>query len=84
MSPEVYVVREETPTDLASIREMNRQAFNGYAEAELVDRLWTSGAVLVPLVAVAEGRSSATSSSAIFPSTPDRRSLTPPRLRRWP
>ncbi|SPE35387.1 hypothetical protein SBA6_450004 [Candidatus Sulfopaludibacter sp. SbA6] len=42
-----FQVREEAPADYDAIRDLNRQAFNGDAEAELVDRLRTSGAVIV-------------------------------------
>jgi putative acetyltransferase len=49
------VIREEIPADHDAIREVNRQAFNGDAEATLVDRLRASGAVIVSLVAVQNG-----------------------------
>jgi len=47
-------IREETPADHAPILEVNRQAFGGDAEANLVDRLQNSGAVVVSLVAAAD------------------------------
>jgi putative acetyltransferase len=45
-------IREELPADHATIREVNRQAFGGDAEANLVDRLRNSGAVIISLVAI--------------------------------
>lgn len=49
------VIREEIPADHDAVRDVNRQAFNGDAEADLVDRLRASGAVIVSLVAVKNG-----------------------------
>ena len=46
------LIREEIPADHDAVRDLNRQAFGGTAEAELVDRLRTRGAVIVSLVAV--------------------------------
>ena len=45
-------IREETPSDLPGIRYVNEQAFDGPAEARLVDMLRASGKVVVSLVAV--------------------------------
>jgi len=47
-----FQIREEIPADHDAVRELNRQAFNGDAEVELVERLRTSGAVIVSLMAV--------------------------------
>ncbi len=49
------MIREEDPADHDAIRNLNRQAFDGDAEATLVDRLRASGAVIVSLVAVENG-----------------------------
>jgi putative acetyltransferase len=46
------VVREEIPEDYEAIRNLNRLAFGGNEEAELVDRLRSTGIVLVSLIAV--------------------------------
>jgi putative acetyltransferase len=48
-------IREEIPDDYASVRELNRTAFEGEAEGELVDRLRNDGSVVVSLVAVEGG-----------------------------
>jgi putative acetyltransferase len=45
-------IREETPEDVAAVREVNRQAFGQDEEGALVDALRASGAVLLSLVAV--------------------------------
>src|SRR5205823_7859291 len=45
-------VREEIPSDCNAIRELNRLAFGGDEEAELVDRLRSAAIVLASLVAV--------------------------------
>ena len=50
-----FLVHEELPDDHDAIHEVNRQAFNGDAEAILVNRLRTSGAIVVSLVAVKNG-----------------------------
>lgn len=47
----MLTVREETPGDYDSIREVNRLAFGSEAEARLVDRLRADGLVIVSLVA---------------------------------
>lgn len=49
-------VREETPADLESIREINRQAFGREDEARLVDVLRDGGYVRLSLVAEEGGR----------------------------
>jgi putative acetyltransferase len=51
----VYV-REETPQDHEAIREVNRLAFKGEEEAQLVDRLRADGLVVASLVAVEDGQ----------------------------
>ncbi|MGH9720547.1 MAG: GNAT family N-acetyltransferase [Bryobacteraceae bacterium] len=48
-------IREETPHDLEAIREINRLAFLGDAEARLVERLRSEGLALVSLVALDGG-----------------------------
>ena len=45
-------VREEIPEDYEAIRNLNRLAFGGDLEAELVDRLRSAGVVVLSLVAV--------------------------------
>ena len=50
-----FLVHEELPDDHDAIHEVNRQAFSGDAEAILVNRLRTSGVVIVSLVAVTNG-----------------------------
>ena len=49
------LVREETPNDLGIIREINRQAFGGEAEVQLIDRLRADGDVVLSLVAQIDG-----------------------------
>ena len=46
------LIREEIPGDYDAVRELNHTAFEGEAEAQLVDRLRSDGAVIVSLVAV--------------------------------
>src|SRR5712691_5063009 len=46
------VVREEIPEDYEAIRNLNRLAFGGNGEAELVDRLRSTGIVVISLVAI--------------------------------
>lgn len=46
------VIRQETPDDLAAIRQVNEQAFGRPAEANLVDALRAHGKMLLSLVAV--------------------------------
>jgi putative acetyltransferase len=48
----MLVVREETAADHAAIGEVNRLAFGGNEEAEIVDRLRSAGLVVASLVAV--------------------------------
>ena len=38
-------IRQEMPPDIAAIHRVNAAAFGQSAEADLVDRLWTSGAL---------------------------------------
>jgi putative acetyltransferase len=45
-------VRPEEPGDAAAIRRVNQSAFDGYAEADLVDALRTAGAITLSMVAV--------------------------------
>src|SRR5437899_584220 len=49
------LIREEIPDDYDAIREVNRQAFQGDVEAQLVYRRRTGGAVIASLVAVQDG-----------------------------
>ena len=49
------LIREEHPGDCAAIREVNRVAFEGDAEAQLVDALRKSGVELISLVAEEQG-----------------------------
>src|SRR5712691_7122585 len=46
------VVREEIAADYDAIRELNRIAFGGSDEAEIVDRLRSTGIVVASLVAI--------------------------------
>jgi putative acetyltransferase len=48
-------IREEQPADVAAIRHVNRQAFDQEQEGRIVDALRERGAVLLSLVAVANG-----------------------------
>jgi len=48
------LIREEIADDHDAVRALNRTAFKGEAEAQLVDRLRNDGAVVVSLVAVEE------------------------------
>jgi len=48
-------IRDERPTDIATIREVNREAFGQEQEGRLVDALRTNGAALLSLVAVIDG-----------------------------
>ena len=52
----MFTVREELPSDVAAIREVNRAAFGGEEEARLVDVLRSSACVLASYVAVAGER----------------------------
>jgi putative acetyltransferase len=49
------VICEETPKDYEAIGNLNRLAFGGNEEAELVDRLRSTGFVVVSLVAIENG-----------------------------
>ena len=49
-------IRDETGADFDSIREVNRLAFGGGAEARLVDRLRAEGLVIASLVAEQQSR----------------------------
>jgi putative acetyltransferase len=51
-----FVVREEQPDDIPSIREVNQRAFGQDQEANIVDALRANGAALLSLVATVEGR----------------------------
>jgi putative acetyltransferase len=51
----VFVIREEQPGDEAPIRDVNRQAFGGDAEAHLIERLREESMVSASLVAVRDG-----------------------------
>ena len=48
----MFTVREEAPSDLSEIREVNRAAYGTDYEANRTDRLRSSGDVTVSLVAV--------------------------------
>jgi putative acetyltransferase len=49
-------IRNERPDDVEAICAVNRRAFGQDQEADLVDALRAAGAVLVSLVAIANGR----------------------------
>ncbi|MBK5293497.1 MAG: N-acetyltransferase [Acidobacteriia bacterium] len=49
-------IRDETPADWGDISTINRLAFHGDEEAELVGRLRASGLVIASLVAIEGGR----------------------------
>ncbi len=49
-------VRPEKPEDIPAIRNVNRRAFGGAAEAELVDALRRNGKTVISLVAEDGGR----------------------------
>ena len=50
------VVREEEPTDIAAVRDVNERAFGRADEADLVDKLRDRRKVTLSLVAVKDGR----------------------------
>src|SRR5512139_3078380 len=50
------IIRREEPQDLAAIRFVNEQAFDGSAEANAIDLLRDRGAVTLSLVAVIDER----------------------------
>lgn len=49
-------IREETPADVAAIRDLNARAFGQAQEGNIVDALRSNGAVLLSLVATSNGR----------------------------
>jgi putative acetyltransferase len=49
-------VREEHPSDIATIRDLNRRAFGQDQEGNIVDALRSNGAALLSLVATLNGR----------------------------
>ncbi len=49
------LVREESPTDITAIHRLNAAAFDSDAEARLVDRLRSNGALSLSLVAELDG-----------------------------
>jgi len=49
------LIREETPEDREVIRAVNRLAFGGDAEGNLIDRLRSDGDILLSLVAQVDG-----------------------------
>lgn len=55
MSPDALRIRQELPADVAGIRRVNRLAFGGDDEAQLVDALRDEGYVQLSLVAVTGG-----------------------------
>ncbi len=52
----VIEIREESPDDIAAIREVNRLAFGQGLEGQVVDALRANGGVLLSLVAVSDGK----------------------------
>ncbi len=52
-SPAELLIRPERPQDIPAIHALNLAAFNGPAEADLVDRLRSADALLLSLVAEA-------------------------------
>jgi putative acetyltransferase len=51
----VFDIRDERPDDIAAIRDVNNRAFAQTQEANIVDALRSSGAVLLSLVATLDG-----------------------------
>ena len=49
-------IRQEQPTDIPAIREVNRRAFGQDQEGNIVDALRTNRGILLSLVAVSEDR----------------------------
>ncbi len=49
------IIRPERPADEETIARLNREAFDGPGEAELVERLWRAGLVAVSLIAEEDG-----------------------------
>ena len=56
VGPASIEIRDEHTGDTAAVRDVNRLAFGRDQEANIVDALRASGAVLVSLVATANGR----------------------------
>jgi putative acetyltransferase len=52
----LLIIRQETPEDKASIRNVNEEAFGRKEEAEIVEKLRTRGVLTLSLVAVQEDR----------------------------
>ena len=52
----VIEIREESPDDIAAIREVNRLAFGQGLEGQVVDALRANGGVVLSLVAVSDGK----------------------------
>lgn len=50
------IVRQEQPTDVAAIGEVNAQAFARPSEGRLVDRLRSAGLIIASIVAVVDDR----------------------------
>jgi putative acetyltransferase len=55
MTPSELIIRPEAPPDRAAVRGVNRAAFEGNAEADLVAQLHAAGDVLCSLVAEIDG-----------------------------
>ena len=51
----MVTIRDETPRDIASIYDINKEAFGQENEAELVNNLRTNKALTISLVAVKYG-----------------------------
>jgi putative acetyltransferase len=49
-------IREERPSEIASIRDVNRRAFGQDLEGDIVDALRRNGAALLSLVAIVDGQ----------------------------
>ncbi len=56
MTPDRFTIRNEEPGDLEAVRVVNRAAFSGEVEADLVARLWADGDAVFGLVAEVDGR----------------------------
>ncbi len=54
--PAAMIIREEQPHDRPAVLQLNRDAFGGDGEAELIDKLHADGLVAVSLVAEEDGR----------------------------
>ncbi len=77
------LIREEIAADYDAIREVNRIAFGGNDEAEIVDRLRSTGVVVVSLVAIQYDEIVGHIMSADFQSRWSRASLKPYHWLRW-